>query len=58
VRIEIPGEKKCLQIAEVEIMSGGKNIAKGGKATQSTTGMVAMRSRRWMATRIRTGARA
>lgn len=38
VRIEIPGEKKCLQIAEIEIMSGGKNIAKGGKATQSTTG--------------------
>jgi hypothetical protein len=38
VRIEIPGEKECLQIAEIEIMSGGKNIAKGGKATQSTTG--------------------
>ena len=38
VRIEIPGEKKCLQIAEIEIMSGGKNIAKGGKAKQSTTG--------------------
>jgi hypothetical protein len=37
VRIEIPGEKKCLQIAEIEIMSGGKNVAKGGKATQSTT---------------------
>ena len=37
VRIEIPGEKACLQIAEIEIMSGGKNIAKGGKATQSTT---------------------
>ncbi|MCB1278978.1 PVC-type heme-binding CxxCH protein, partial [Prosthecobacter sp.] len=37
VRIEIPGEKKCLQIAEIEIMSGGKNIAKNGKATQSTT---------------------
>ena len=38
VRIEIPGDKKCLQIAEIEIMSGGKNIAKGGKAKQSTTG--------------------
>jgi hypothetical protein len=37
VRIEIPGEKKCLQIGEIEIMSGGKNIAKDGKATQSTT---------------------
>lgn len=37
VRIEIPGEKKCLQIAEIEVMSGNKNVAKGGKATQSTT---------------------
>ncbi|MDP1587763.1 MAG: ThuA domain-containing protein [Prosthecobacter sp.] len=37
VRIEIPGDKRCLQIAEIEVMSGGKNIAKGGKATQSTT---------------------
>ncbi len=37
VRIELPGEKRCLQLSEVEIMSGGKNIAKGGKATQSTT---------------------
>lgn len=38
VRIEIPGEKQCLQIAEIEILSGGKNVAKAGKATQSTTG--------------------
>lgn len=38
VRIEIPGDKKCLQIAEIEVMSGGKNVAKGGKASQSTTG--------------------
>ncbi len=38
VRIEIPGERQCLQIAEIEILSGGKNIAKGGKAKQSTTG--------------------
>ena len=37
VRIELPGEKRCLQISEIEIMSGGKNIGKGGKATQSTT---------------------
>jgi len=37
VRIEIPGDKKCLQIAEIEILRGGKNIAKSGKATQSTT---------------------
>jgi putative membrane-bound dehydrogenase-like protein len=37
VRIEIPGDKRCLQIAEIEVMSGGKNVVKGGKATQSTT---------------------
>ncbi|MGB0581287.1 MAG: PVC-type heme-binding CxxCH protein [Limisphaerales bacterium] len=37
VRIEISGNKRILTLAEVEIISGGKNIAKGGKATQSTT---------------------
>ncbi len=37
VRIELPGDKRCLQIAEIEVMSGGKNVVKGGKATQSTT---------------------
>ena len=37
VRIELPGDKRCLQLSEVEVMSGGKNFAKGGKATQSTT---------------------
>ena len=34
---DLPGEKRCLQLSEVEIMSGGKNIAMGGKAMQSTT---------------------
>lgn len=38
VRIELPGNSRTLTLAEVEVMSGGKNIAKGGKATQSTTG--------------------
>ncbi|MHB1078213.1 MAG: PVC-type heme-binding CxxCH protein [Prosthecobacter sp.] len=37
VRIELPGDKRCLQIAEIEVMSGGKNVVKGGKASQSTT---------------------
>ena len=37
VRIELPGDKRCLQIAEIEVMSGGKSVVKGGKATQSTT---------------------
>ncbi|WP_230682322.1 ThuA domain-containing protein [Gimesia maris] len=37
VRIELPGDKRILTLAEVEVISGGKNIAKGGKATQSST---------------------
>jgi type 1 glutamine amidotransferase len=37
VRIEIPGERETLTLAEVEVMVGGKNIAPSGKATQSST---------------------
>ncbi|MDG2391502.1 MAG: GDSL-type esterase/lipase family protein [Planctomycetaceae bacterium] len=37
VRIELPGNKRILTLAEVEVISGGKNVAKGGKATQSST---------------------
>ena len=37
VRIELSGGKRILTLAEVEIFSGNKNIAKGGKAKQSTT---------------------
>ena len=37
VRIELPGDKRVLTLAEVEVFSGGKNIASGGKATQSST---------------------
>ncbi|MCA9057023.1 MAG: discoidin domain-containing protein, partial [Planctomycetaceae bacterium] len=37
VRIELPGDKRILTLAEVEVFSGGKNIARGGKATQSST---------------------
>ena len=36
VRIELPGKKKTLTLAEVEVYSGGKNIARNGKATQSS----------------------
>jgi hypothetical protein len=36
-RIELPGDKRILTLAEVEVMSGGKNIARSGKATQSST---------------------
>lgn len=38
VRIEIPGKKKTLTLAEVEVYSDGKNVARQGKASQSTTG--------------------
>lgn len=37
VRIEVPGERQTLTLAEVEVIVGGKNIAPTGKATQSTT---------------------
>lgn len=37
VRIELPGDKRILTLAEVEVTSGGKNVAPGGKATQSST---------------------
>ena len=38
VRVELPGAKRILSIAEVQVFSGGKNIAIKGKATQSSTG--------------------
>ncbi len=37
VRIELPGGKRILTLAEVEVISGGGNVAVGGKATQSST---------------------
>ena len=37
VRIELPGNKRILTLAEVEVFSGGKNVTHGGKATQSST---------------------
>jgi hypothetical protein len=36
VRIELPGKNKILSLAEVQVFSGGKNVARGGKATQSS----------------------
>ena len=46
VRIELPGDMRILTLAEVEVFSAGKNIAPGGKATQSSTfgGAVAARA--------------
>ena len=37
VRIELPGDKRILTLAEVEVISGGNNVAKGAQATQSST---------------------
>lgn len=37
VRVELPGAKKMLQLAEVQVFSNGKNIAPAGKASQSST---------------------
>jgi len=37
VRIELPGDKRILTLAEVEVFSAGKNIAREGKASQSST---------------------
>ncbi|MEQ2008858.1 MAG: ThuA domain-containing protein, partial [Limisphaerales bacterium] len=38
VRVELPGDKRILTLAEVEVFSGGKNIARAGKAKQSSEG--------------------
>ncbi|HMO36197.1 MAG TPA: discoidin domain-containing protein, partial [Gemmatales bacterium] len=37
VRIELPGKMKALTLAEVEVYSQGKNIARQGKASQQNT---------------------
>ena len=36
VRLEIPGKKKILSLAEVQVFSGGENLAPKGKARQSS----------------------
>ena len=37
VRIELPGDQKMLSLAEVQVISGGSNVARSGKASQSST---------------------
>ncbi|HMF19916.1 MAG TPA: HEAT repeat domain-containing protein, partial [Gemmataceae bacterium] len=37
VRIELPGKFRTLTLAEVEVYSAGRNIARNGKAKQSST---------------------
>jgi putative heme-binding domain-containing protein len=45
VRIELPGKNRTLTLAEVEVYSEGRNIARQGKATQSSTAYGADASR-------------
>jgi hypothetical protein len=37
VRVELPGDKKMLSLAEVQVFSGEENVALRGTATQSST---------------------
>jgi putative heme-binding domain-containing protein len=37
VRVELPGKKKTLTLAEVEVYSDGRNVARQGKAKQIST---------------------
>ena len=37
VRVELPGRKRILSLAEVQVLSGEQNVAKGATASQSTT---------------------
>ena len=37
IRIELPGEGRVLTLAEVEVLVQGENVARGGKASQSST---------------------
>jgi mono/diheme cytochrome c family protein len=37
VRVELPGRGRILSLAEVEVMTGDQNVARGGKASQSST---------------------
>jgi putative heme-binding domain-containing protein len=37
VRVELPGNRKTLSLAEVEVYSAGRNVARNGKASQKNT---------------------
>src|SRR5207244_13424593 len=37
VRIELPGKGQSLALAEVEVFSGGQNVARQGRASQHST---------------------
>ena len=38
VRVELPGNNRTLTLAEVEVFSDGRNVARQGKASQKNTG--------------------
>ncbi|MFP6763731.1 MAG: PVC-type heme-binding CxxCH protein, partial [Planctomycetaceae bacterium] len=38
VRIELPGRRRTLTLAEVEVFAGGRNVARGGRASQINVG--------------------
>ena len=45
VRVEIPGRREYLHMAEVEVFSGAVNVAAEGRATQSSTSLEAVAGR-------------
>ena len=45
VRVEIPGRREYLHMAEVEVYQGSKNVALEGRATQSSTSLEAVADR-------------
>ena len=45
VRIELPAKSQVLQLAEVQVFSGGENVALAGEAKQSSTYMGAVAAR-------------
>jgi putative heme-binding domain-containing protein len=45
VRIELPGRRRTLTLAEVEVMSDGRNVARDGKASQKNTAFSGQASR-------------
>ena len=45
VRVEIPDRHEFLHMAEVQVYQGAKNVALGGQATQSSTGLEAVAGR-------------
>ncbi len=36
IRIELPGNERIMTLAEVEVLVAGKNVARAGKASQSS----------------------